>query len=133
MAVERVERERERERKREEEASVTLCPSRFAIALLPFPPFATGSFFPSLSLSLYHARGEEATAAKLRRGEVGPGEHGHGCWCERLLLAEGKVERGEEICEKEKKLTLFLVCLVLRHAAAHSPAPLAALFVVTQL
>ena len=52
MAVERVERERERERKREGEASVTLCPSRFAIALLPFPPFATGSFFPSLSLYL---------------------------------------------------------------------------------
>jgi len=133
MAVERVEREREREKARGRGVGHAL-PVAIRNCSSPFSSLRHGLILSlSLSLSLYHARGEEATAAKLRRGEVGPGEHGHGCRCERLLLAEGKVERGGEICEKEKKLTLFLVCLVLRHAAAHSPAPLAALFVVTQL
>ena len=76
----------------------------------------------ALALSLYHARGEEAAAAKLRRGEIGPGEHGHGCWV-REVGGEKSLERGRTICEVEKKKKItFFSFLAFLHSISASAA-----------
>ena len=119
--------EREKEGEQKGEASGTLCSSRFRNAALRFS-LATENSSLSLSLYLYHARREEATAAKLRRGEVGPGEHGHGYWCERECGGVESSSKGKrrlmETSLEERNLLLLLFFASCKHLSSspHTPS-----------
>ena len=100
-------------------STTTLCPSQDLQCSFRLRSFSL-SLSPSLSLlSLYHARGEEAAAATLRRVEVGPGERGHRSWtCERFWFEGNKFGANvRKSCEGERKKKNSLVFFFLAFLA----------------